>query len=92
MWIKSVPHCTFSDFQNKANGTNFRKPEAVKKEFSDIPNYHLTSRAFDVRHLDKFLVRINESVNLSSAAESSVEGKLQLQLQDSTNNGIEDDG
>ena len=56
--MKSVPHCKFSDFQNKAT---FKHPSSIKNEFSDIPNYRLTSKAFDARHLDQFLVRVNVS-------------------------------
>jgi len=74
------------------DGKNFRKPETVKKEFNEIPNYNLTSKTFDVRHLDKFLNRINESGSLKFPVESSVEGKSQMQYQDKvlTNIGIED--
>ena len=74
------------------NGKNFRKPETVKKEFNEIPNYNLTYKTFDVRYLDKFLDRINESGSLKFPVESSVEGKSQMQYQDKvlTNIGIED--
>lgn len=65
MWMKNLPHCTFSDFQGKKGGVNgascFKHPSQIKNEFSDIPNYQLASKAFDAQHLDKFITKINES-------------------------------
>lgn len=61
MWMKQTPHCNFSDFEGRGIRTSFKAPSTVRKEFVDIPNYQLASKAFDVRHLDKFLSRVNES-------------------------------
>lgn len=64
--IKSLPHCKFSDYQPKST---FKHPSTIKNEFEDIPNYKLTSKAFDARHLDRFLVRVNvsDSVQFNSS-------------------------
>ena len=61
MWMKNVPYCTFSDFAT-TSGTAFRNRKIVSDEFEDIPNYKLTSKAFDVRHLDRFINKINTDV------------------------------
>ena len=45
--MKSVPHCSFSDFQSKGS-KSYRKPNVVSNEFSDVPNYRLTRKTFDV--------------------------------------------
>ena len=54
--MKHVPHCSFSDFEQRAATKN---PATMKSEFEDIPNYHLTGKSFDVRHLDRFISRVN---------------------------------
>ena len=59
--MKNVPYCTFSDFAPRT-GTAFRNRKIVSEEFEDIPNYKLTSKAFDVRHLDRFINKINTEI------------------------------
>ena len=68
MWVKSVPYCTYSTFKNK-RGAPCRDIKAIKEEFNEIPNYRLTSKAFDAQHLDKFISKINthDSINFASA-------------------------
>lgn len=39
--MKQVPHCSFSDFEQKAATKN---PATMKSEFEDMPNYHLTGK------------------------------------------------
>jgi len=65
----------------RASGSSFKDPKEVKEEFSSIPNYHLASKAFDVRHLDRFLVRVNQSDSVNFATEPSVNRKSFLQQQ-----------
>ena len=65
MWMKNVPYSTFSDFAPKS-GTAFRNRKIVSDEFEGIPNYKLTSKAFDVRHLDRFINKINTDVPTNS--------------------------
>lgn len=70
----------------------------MRQEFVDIPNYHLASKAFDVRHLDKFLTRVNdssvESVNNSYQLLGMSHSKPSMQLQQKegsmTDRGIEE--
>ena len=71
MWMKNLPYCTFSEYNRKGCAT-FKHPSSAKNEFSDIPNYKLSSKAFDARHLDRFIVRVNESegVNFSQLSMS----------------------
>ena len=64
--MKNVPYSTFSDFVPK-NGTVFRNRQLVRDEFEEVPNYKLTSKAFDVRHLDRFINKINTSDTASLA-------------------------
>jgi len=65
--MKNLPYSTFSELEKRKGVTAFKHPATIKNEFSDIPNYRLSSKAFDAQHLDKFLVRVNEgeTVNLS---------------------------
>ena len=64
MRIRSVPHCSFSDFEGRGGSIkNFRKPSLAKNDFHDIPNYRLSSKAFDAQHLDRFIIRVNENPN-----------------------------
>ena len=70
MWMKSVPHCTFSDFQGRNGESTFKHPSTIKKGFTDIPNYRLTGKSFDAMHLDRFIVRVNESDRDGFAGES----------------------
>ena len=72
MWMKSVPYSTFSDFKPK-NGTAFRDRKLVSSEFEHVPNYKLTSKAFDVRHLDRFITRINSDVPTNMLNRDSME-------------------
>ena len=57
MWLKpvtSVPK--YSEFAQK--GT-VKTSQQIQGQFTDIPNYKMTSKAFDVQHLDKFLQRMS---------------------------------
>ena len=89
MWMKSVPHCKFSDFQPKAT---FKHPSSIKNEFDDVPNYQLTSKAFDARHLDRFLIRVNEndSINFNNSlmrTEPSVGEKTSSPVEEPVDDG-----
>ena len=57
MWLKQVPYCSFSDFEGKSTGMVYKSPKTINQEFSSIPNYRLTSKAFDAQHLDRFVAR-----------------------------------
>ena len=70
--MKNLPFCTFSEYQRKGCAT-FKHPASAKNEFSDIPNYKLSSKAFDARHLDKFLIRVNESESVNFTQPSMAE-------------------
>ena len=74
MWMKSVPYCTYSTFKDK-RGAPCRDIKAIKDEFSEIPNYRLTSKAFDAQHLDRFITKFNsqDSINFGSANFSAAE-------------------
>ena len=67
MWMKTTRYCKFSDFENPSKGCTFKQPKAVVDDFADTPNYNLTSKAFDVRHLDRFLTKVNQrdSINFN---------------------------
>ena len=69
--MKSVPHCTFSSFE-KRDTTTFRDKKAVLEDFSGVPNYKLSSKDFDVQHLDRFISRIKvaDSINFNPSKSS----------------------
>ena len=42
--MKSVPHCSFSDFERKS----FSSSRQIGNRFNDVPNYRPTGKTFDV--------------------------------------------
>ena len=62
MWMKqvtSVPQ--YSAFAPK--GT-VRNSAEISGQFKEVPNYKMTGKSFDVQHLDKFLMKFNETAHI----------------------------
>ena len=80
MWMKSMPHCTFSDFDESIKKNN-RERKVVRGDLSATPNYYLAGASFDAAHLDRFLTRVNETeaANNNKNANSSIENELTQQ-------------
>ena len=70
MWMKQVPHCTFSSFDSNRGG--FHDKKSVVEDFQAVPNYKLASSGFDAQHLDRFISRVNvaDSINFSSSEQA----------------------
>ena len=69
MWMKSVPYCTYSTFEQSKKQNRVGAISSSTNDFNDIPNYKLTSKAFDAQHLDRFINKLNmhDSTNFASA-------------------------
>ena len=45
MWMKQMPHCTFSDFDESKK--NRRERKVVRGDLTSTPNYYLAGSSFD---------------------------------------------
>ena len=67
MWMKETPRIRYSDWAGKNSVT--RPACEVYDQFIDVPNYRPVSKHFDVRHLDKFISKVNNVGALNSSSD-----------------------